>query len=165
MARPKLDDELADAIRELHQEVTGEKARSLEEALQTVVAIAAQSDGDNNRNPRLLENWYVGKNAEAVYDRIKRHVSDDAGGSTEQRSVPSAPTPAQDQDTPSQPASSDLAREVSEMLVFKGKVSSNQTVEIPEAELEAFGVEKGAYLQFYAKPISPDSQREQGDKE
>jgi hypothetical protein len=165
MARPKLDDELADAIRELHQEVTGEKPRSLEEALQTVVAIAAQSDDDDSRNPRLLENWYVGKNAEAVYDRVKRHVSDDTDSATGRSSSPGTTAPSQNQDNLSQSASSDLAGGVSETLVFKGKLSSNQTVEIPAAELEVLGVDEGDFLQFYAKPISPSAQQECEDED
>jgi len=165
MARPKIDDELANAIRELHKEVTGEKPRSLEEALQTVVAIAAKSDGGSDTNPRLLENWYVGKNAEAVYDRIKKHVTEGDDSSTGHSTGSGTPTSTRAHDVRSQSTPNDLNNEISEMIVFKGKVSSKRTVEIPEAELEALGVEKGDYLQFYAKPISPDSQREQGDEE
>jgi hypothetical protein len=165
MARPKIDDELANAIRELHKEVTGEKPRSLEEALQTVVAIAAKSDGGSDTNPRLLENWYVGKNAEAVYDRIKKHVTEDDDSSTGHSTSSGTPTPTRAHDVRSQSTPNDLNNEVSDMIVFKGKVSSKRTVEIPETELEAFGVEKGDYIQFYAKPISPDSQQEQGGEE
>jgi hypothetical protein len=161
MARPKIDDELADAIREIHKEVTGEKARSLEEALQTVVAIAAKTDNREDGSPRLLENWYVGKNAEAVYDRIKRHIRED-DDTTPNRSDPNDSIVSSNQGQTGNPRSSG---EPIDTLVFKGKVSAERAIEIPEIELEAFGIEEGDYLQFYAEPISVESLREQGKQE
>jgi K+/H+ antiporter YhaU regulatory subunit KhtT len=103
-----------------------------------------------------LENWYVGKNAEAVYDRIKRHVRED-DDTTSNRSDPDDSISS----SQSQTGHSRSSGELTDTLVFKGKVSAERTIEIPEIELEAFGIEEGDYLQFYAEPISVESLREQ----
>lgn len=145
MPRPTIDEELATEIRRIHREThKGESAGSLQEALDTVVQLALNSASSQPEQPEESNGWYPGKYAGMIVNRVAGDASTTttqdrtpASLSESSRSPPHGVTPSPDQ-----------------TAIFKTRLNNDQTITIPETEINALSIETNDILQIYAYPIN-----------
>jgi hypothetical protein len=146
MPRPSIDESLAEEIRRIHRETQGETAGSFQEALDTVVQLALQQAGMEERTKNDSQGWYPGKYAGKVINRV-----------IESANAQRSPRVASQESANAFNASPDAT------AVFKARLGEDRTVEVPEAEVAALGFDQGDILQFYAyKQVS--EKNEQNDE-
>jgi hypothetical protein len=140
MPRPSIDESLAEEIRRIHRETQGEAASSLQEALDTVVQLALQQTGMEERSTKDSRGWYPGKYAGKVINRVIESTG---------RDKPAEPV-RQDSGDGFNPSPDSTA-------VFKARLEDGREITVPEAEAAALGFEKGDILQIYAYKQSVES--------
>jgi hypothetical protein len=145
MPRPSIDESLAAEIRRIHRETHNESAGSLQEALDTVVQLALQQSGIEQRVTSDSSGWFPGKYAGKVFDRI---VSDSGTNSSDKFS--SSQTGG--------PNTNFLAdRSPEDTAIFKTQLGGDRTITLPKAEAKALGLDAEDILQIYAYELETET--------
>lgn len=157
MPRPQIDEETYAQIRQIHNQFEGESPENFEDALKTVISLAAVQA---EREGKPLEQWYLGKNAERMYATIRNKISGD--------NLDFAPQDNHDSDSTgggidegrfevgSAPSSLKLLESTA---VFKAVLSAEGNITVPDAERRALGLAEDDLLQVIAKRLEPDKDK------
>ena len=132
MPRPSIDESLAEEIRRIHRETQGETAGSFQEALDTVVQLALQQTGMEERVRNDSQGWYPGKYAGMVLNRVLEGANADR------------------ERKPQQGRGGNFNPSPDATAIFKARLEEDRTVTIPDAETTALGFNSGDILQIYA---------------
>jgi len=149
MPRPSIDESLVAEIRRIHRETQGESAGSFQEALDTVVQLALEQTGMDNRASEDSQGWYPGKYAEKVVDRL-------VGRSGSSRNA--APS-----STDGRTGSFLPDRSPENTIVFKSYLGEERTLTVPEAEANALGLDDDDLLQIYAYELEPEARNQSNE--
>ena len=133
MPRPSIDESLAEEIRRIHRETQGDAASSFQEALDTVVQLALQQTGMEERTGNDSRGWYPGKYAGKVINRVMESTSRTKSTDPVRQTAGETFTPSPDS-----------------TAVFKARLGDDREITVPEAEAAALGFEEGNILQIYA---------------
>jgi hypothetical protein len=147
MPRPTINEDLAVEVRRIHTQTHGEEAGSFQEALDTVVQLAQEDRPQTQQQTEQREGWYPGKYASKAIKTVVDDIKTDVHGTSQNTPEEQMRGSQSAQGQP--PIGYDPT---AGMAMFKVRLDDDQSITVPQPEVDALEMEAGDLLQVVAYP-------------